>query len=957
MPVASLQDFQRVIEKSSLLSAEQWTELRTWPEEEPKTLLARMVKAGWITDWQAQQLLAGKSQLFMGRYELLELIGLGGMGAVFKARLPRVGRIVALKVMNKQHLKRPQSVARFLREIRSAAVVDHPNLVRAYDADVDRDTYFLVMEYVSGENLKSWIKSEAALPIGWSSECIRQAALGLAYAHQRGMVHRDIKPQNLMLTPDGQVKILDFGLARFAMETAPQPLAALPSALANTATDSLTQVGIVMGTPDYIAPEQANDAHTADIRADIYSLGCTLYDLLAGHAPFAEGTITTKVTAHMERTATPLSEVRKDVPAELSRIVERMMAKDPSKRYQTPADVAAALEHFATPGTKSRGRRIGRLAAAAGLLLAVIGLTGYFYGGTIYRIVTDQGELTVEVDDPQIKVILAQKGITIHDGVNNFTVTVGQQNLKAGHYKVEVNDPRGGDGKFRDEFTLTRNGKAMVKVKFSPRDVTPPGPAAKTAPAHERPQKAGQTDKELIRGTWKPVSASFQGQQMPDAIFALVGPMITFGGNRVTWKTIPGKELADTPFAKFNLDGVFDLDPTKSPKTINLTVLGKDPKTPLGTPAPRALLGIYRLDGDTLELCVAIDPERPDERPAKFESVPGKWIIHMMVRRVTAGPPPEKGQATGPATVTGGLMPDKGRLVTSFGTGFKPITRDGLTEDQGGWRIDARDKRVVRLYEVQPPLEECLVYFRAKMKSANLDGRAYLEMWSRFPHGGEFFSKDLWTFVMGTSDIWKTVQVPFILQKEERPDLFKLNLHIESSGTVWIKDIELWQAPLPPTMKRPSNFQVMPASVTPATIASFSTTDPILPNTKEGVMAAEKGWKIEAKEARLVHLHTVNYSSRPGCALTYRAQMKSSDLSGKAYLEMSYHVPGEPQDAERTAKGVMMPLTGTMDWASYETSLALPESQIDRIKLYVRMEGSGTVWIRDIELLRGPLAK
>ena len=104
---------------------------------------------------------------------------------------------------------------------------------------------------------------------------------------------------------------------------------------------------------------------------------------------------------------------------------------------------------------------------------------------------------------------------------------------------------------------------------------------------------------------------------MPDAIFALVGPMITFGGNRVTWKTIPGKELADTPFAKFNLDGVFDLDPTKSPKTINLTVLGKDPKTPLGTPAPRAMLGIYRLDGETLELCVAIDPERPDERPAR----------------------------------------------------------------------------------------------------------------------------------------------------------------------------------------------------------------------------------------------------------------------------------------------------------------------------------------------------
>src|SRR5579859_2592282 len=164
MPATTVRDFHRVIEKSNLLSPEQWTELRTWPEEEPKALAARMVKSEWITDWQSQQLLAGKSQFTLGRYKLLDLLGVGGMGAVFKALSP-VGRTVALKVMNKQLLKQPKSVTRFLREIRTAAAVDHPNLVRAHDADCDRDTYFLVMEYVPGRNLKSWINREESLPI------------------------------------------------------------------------------------------------------------------------------------------------------------------------------------------------------------------------------------------------------------------------------------------------------------------------------------------------------------------------------------------------------------------------------------------------------------------------------------------------------------------------------------------------------------------------------------------------------------------------------------------------------------------------------------------------------------------------------------------------------------------------------------------------------------------------
>src|SRR5262245_46639906 len=338
MPIARLQDFQRLMEKSNLLSAEQWIELRTWPEEEPATLVARMQKAGWITAWQSQQLMLGKSQFFMGRYKLLELVGQGGMGAVYKAMLPPYGRTVALKVMNRNLLKQPKSVTRLLSEIRSAAAVDHPNLVRAYDADCDRDTYFLVMEFVTGRTLKTWIKNEQALPVGWSCECIRQAALGLEHAFEQGMVHRDIKPSNLLVTENSHdglplVKILDLGLARFASETED--------------SGDLTRSGQVLGTPDYIAPEQARSTRTADIRADIFSLGCTLFEMLTGRLPFPGTTVMEKLMARATQDAFRVRQYRPDVPAALDEIIARMLARDPQSRYATPAEVAQALAPFA----------------------------------------------------------------------------------------------------------------------------------------------------------------------------------------------------------------------------------------------------------------------------------------------------------------------------------------------------------------------------------------------------------------------------------------------------------------------------------------------------------------------------------------------------------------------------------------------------------------------------------
>jgi S1-C subfamily serine protease/tRNA A-37 threonylcarbamoyl transferase component Bud32 len=317
------------------------------------------------------------------RYRIVELLGAGGMGAVYKAEHRIMDRTVALKVVSHSLTDNPAMVERFRREVKAAARLTHPNIVTAYDADQAGDTHFLVMEYVEGISLARLVTERGRLPVAEACEYARQVALGLQHANERGMVHRDIKPQNLMRTPGGQIKILDFGLARFAMEAPPAGalLAADPAA---PPTGSLTQTGSVVGTPDYIAPEQVRDAHTADIRADLYSLGCTLYDLLAGQAPFPEGTAVQKLAAHMDRTPRPLTELRQDLPPGLVAVVERLLAKDPAQRYQTPAEVAQALEPFATSanraptGRRSRGllaasrRRRWLLTGAALVLVALI---------------------------------------------------------------------------------------------------------------------------------------------------------------------------------------------------------------------------------------------------------------------------------------------------------------------------------------------------------------------------------------------------------------------------------------------------------------------------------------------------------------------------------------------------------------------------------------------------------
>src|SRR5262249_52961630 len=278
------------------------------------------------------------------QYTIVRELGRGGMGVVYLAENKLMARLEVLKVMNQALLDRPGAVERFLREIRSAAMLGHPNIATAYTALPVGNLLVFAMEYVDGQDLANAVKARGGpLPIANACYYVQQAALGLQHAFEKGMVHRDIKPQNLILSRDENrhvVKVLDFGLAKVMREKSDDT--------------GLTGEGKMLGTPDYIAPEQTLDASSADIRADIYSLGCTLYFLLAGAPPFRGRSLFEVLQAHQSVEATPLPQVRPEVSPALNAVVSKMMAKDPAQRYQTPVEVTRALAPFVkAPGRQS----------------------------------------------------------------------------------------------------------------------------------------------------------------------------------------------------------------------------------------------------------------------------------------------------------------------------------------------------------------------------------------------------------------------------------------------------------------------------------------------------------------------------------------------------------------------------------------------------------------------------
>jgi eukaryotic-like serine/threonine-protein kinase len=299
-----------------------------------RKLAGGMVRDGLLTYFQAEQFMLGKWRGFtIGKYKLLERIGFGGMGQVFLCEHMYMRRRVAIKVLPPAKAEEPAALGRFYREARAAAALDHPNIVRTHDIDQDGNLHFLVMEYVDGSSMLEIIKKKGPMAVDRACNYIWQAAQGLDHAFRVGVIHRDIKPGNILVDRYGISKILDMGLARFY----------------ESDDDMLTKKydeKSVLGTADYVAPEQTINSHDVDVRADIYSLGATFYFLLAGHPPFPEGTISQKLIAHQTRQPKPIRELRPEVPAEVAAVLDKMMAKSIDLRYQEPTEVMKGLAAY-----------------------------------------------------------------------------------------------------------------------------------------------------------------------------------------------------------------------------------------------------------------------------------------------------------------------------------------------------------------------------------------------------------------------------------------------------------------------------------------------------------------------------------------------------------------------------------------------------------------------------------
>lgn len=366
MALDTIDTLLAVLRRTQLLAPEQVDEVarELAPHyRDPLSLGEQLVSIDWLTSYQFQLLMAGNwNELTVGPYHVLDRLGEGGVGEVFKAWDTLRGRIVALKVLRQHLAVRADAVKQLQREFQAITRLSHPNVIKTHDAGHTRDVHYFAMECVEGMDLERYVKQVGPLSVESACDYIRQAAQGLQHAHQLQLVHRDIKPANLFLIhppigenerrPDPLVKILDWGLARCLGKVA------AAEGNGRHEYDSLEQHErcALTGTADYIAPEQAEDSTLVDIRADIYSLGCTLYYLLAGAPPFPAPSLMQKIMRHKEAAPPSLRDVRDDVPEELDALVQKMLAKNPADRFQIPLLIVTPLRRFCSSLVPSGSR-------------------------------------------------------------------------------------------------------------------------------------------------------------------------------------------------------------------------------------------------------------------------------------------------------------------------------------------------------------------------------------------------------------------------------------------------------------------------------------------------------------------------------------------------------------------------------------------------------------------------
>ena len=319
----------------ALASLQQEESRKTAVEISEKELASWIVDKGLITAYQADQLLAGRTKLNLGPYIITDWIGQGGMGQVFKAVHEMLGRESAVKVLP-LHKSTPESISNFRREIRTQATLDHANLVRAFDAGEDGNVHYLVVEYVPGTDLRRLVRTKGKLSVQQSANIIKQAAEGLEHAHERGLIHRDIKPGNILVTPDGVAKVSDLGLAGYIND------------------DNDPRSGKIVGTADYLSPEQIRTPLEISKATDIYSLGCTLYYAVTGKVPFPGGTPKSKARRHLEETPWHPRRFNEEVSDEFVDLIGDMMEKDPRERIQTAGEVAERLSPWAADDSPAR---------------------------------------------------------------------------------------------------------------------------------------------------------------------------------------------------------------------------------------------------------------------------------------------------------------------------------------------------------------------------------------------------------------------------------------------------------------------------------------------------------------------------------------------------------------------------------------------------------------------------